>query len=177
MAFKFISLVILSVIVFTTYHTPAPASIFENTAGIYKIHWCKNNAVNPSPWDLTLCDNIQLTIYPSIFGTSFNFSKWIDSEQLVRTFGLPSNMATHPNGKYVEKGDYFAAYTNDDKGVGEIFVIRKLDNNLYHLSMHRRSDLFKTFDMFELEVEKTADGTEPSATATNTKSLKQSKAR
>lgn len=151
------------------YCMSALASTFENMEGIYKILSCKNDATNPSPWDLSLCDNTLLTIHPSPLGTSFEFSKMLDAEAPIRPFSLPSNMATHPNGKYTEKGDYFAAFTNDDKGSGEIFVMRKNMNRLYHLSMHRRSDLFKTFDMFEVDLEKIMDHVDPLPGPTRTK--------
>lgn len=157
MALKFIF--IISILVLANH---SQATTFETTEGIYKIISCKNNAANPSPWDLTLCDNTQLTVDPrSKGGTAFHFTKFIDSEVKVRSFGLPANMASQPNGKYLEKGDFFAAYSNDNKGSGEIFVMRKTSSKIFHLSMHRRSDLFKTFDMFEIDLEKTTDRPEP----------------
>lgn len=172
MNFKLAFLIIQLAIIFPTSSTRALASIFENTEGVYKIISCKNDATNPSPWDLTLCDNTELTVHPGAFGTSFYFSRTVDNEVRVRNFDLPSNMASRPNGKYIEKGNYFAAFTNDDKGSGEIFVMRKNNISQYHLSMHRRSDLFKTFDMFEIELEKTADHSEPPPEVIKTKTSK-----
>ncbi|MGZ3817917.1 MAG: hypothetical protein ACXVCR_14515, partial [Bdellovibrio sp.] len=112
----------------------------------------------------------QLSIQPSQGGTSFSFSKIIQSDVKVRSFDLPSNMALYPNGKYLEKGDFYAAFSNEDNTSGEIFIIRKKSENLYHLSMHRRSDIFKTFDMFEIDIEKIMDPTQ-----SNSLKLKSSK--
>ncbi|MGZ3793222.1 MAG: hypothetical protein ACXVCP_12815 [Bdellovibrio sp.] len=166
MALKILFILICSGLISSLAH----ASIFSTVEGIYKVVSCKNSATNPSPWDLTLCDNSQLSIQPSQGGTSFSFSKIIQSDVKVRSFDLPSNMALYPNGKYLEKGDFYAAFSNEDNTSGEIFIIRKKSENLYHLSMHRRSDIFKTFDMFEIDIEKIMDPTQ-----SNSLKLKSSK--
>ncbi|MGZ3772141.1 MAG: hypothetical protein ACXVCY_08335 [Pseudobdellovibrionaceae bacterium] len=156
-----------------SFHTTSLyASTFENMEGIYKITSCKNQTGSPSPWDMTLCENTQLTVHPALLGTSFYFSKIVDSQTQIKNFEVPPNMSTHPGGKYTEQGDYLAAYTNDEKDYGEVFVMKKNGNNLYHLSMHRRSDLFNTLDMFEIDLEKTANRTDPAPSAPNTKAKK-----
>lgn len=132
-------------------------AIFENVSGVYKIVNCKNEATNPSPWDLPLCDNPLLVIYSNSTATTVYFSKLNGFKQAIRAFYLPPNMSSCPQGKYFEKGDYYAAFTNDDKGSGEIFVMKKTEGVHFHFSMHRRSDFFKTFDIFEMDVEKVSN--------------------
>lgn len=139
----------------------AQASTFENMEGTYKILSCKNEGESPSREDIKLCEYTQLTVHPSSYATAIYFSQFADGSQYVRSFGLPKNMADLPNGKYVERGDAYASFTNDYRGHGEVFMFRKLSNDVYHFSMHRRSDTFKTFDVFEIELQKISDRSAP----------------
>ncbi|WP_291516233.1 hypothetical protein [Bdellovibrio sp. ArHS] len=139
----------------------AQASTFENVRGTYKILSCKNESANPSAGDAKLCNNKQVTIHPETYGTSIYFSQWTNGEQAVRSFGLPKNMGQLPQGKYTEKGDYYASFSNDQYGYGEVIIMRKVSGDLYHLSMHRRSDTLKTLDIFEIDLERTSKTSEP----------------
>ncbi|KYG69779.1 hypothetical protein [Bdellovibrio bacteriovorus] len=151
--------IILSALVF--FGLNAQASTFENVRGTYKILNCKNESANPSVGDAKLCNNKQVTIHPETYGTSIYFSQWVNGEEAVRSFGLPKNMSQLPHGKYSEKGDYYASFINDQYGYGEVIIMRKVSGDLYHLSMHRRSDTLKTLDIFEMDLERTSRTSEP----------------
>lgn len=139
----------------------APASTFENMEGIYKIISCRNEGGSPSREDIKLCEYSQLTVHPSSYATAIYFSQSANGYEYVRSFGVPKNMANLPNGKYIERGDTYASYTNDYRGSGEVFIFRKTSNDTYHFSMHRRSDTFGTFDVFEIELQKIANRSKP----------------
>lgn len=146
----------LSVFSFSTQ-----AATFENMEGSYTILSCKNEGANPSYEDGKLCEYTQMTIHPQSYATLLYFSKWEQQHQYVRAFGLPKNMTHLPNGKYIERGDTYASFTNDSRGYGEVFVMRKVKEGFYHFSMHRRLDAKKTFDVFEIELHKISPRSSP----------------
>ncbi|MEK2645410.1 hypothetical protein [Bdellovibrio sp. BCCA] len=138
----------------------ASASTFENLEGTYKILSCTNESDSPSREDLDLCEYTQLTVHPSSYATVIYFSENKNSQN-VRAFGLPKNMRDIPNGKYNENGDSFASYANITKNSGEIFILRKTGTDLFHFSMHRRSGLFKTLDVFEIGLQRVSRKSTP----------------
>ncbi|WP_413944705.1 hypothetical protein [Bdellovibrio sp. HCB-162] len=150
----------IAVCVFGFLASFAFASTFENMEGTYKILSCNNESDSPSREDRDLCEYTQLTVHPSSYATVIYFSENKNS-QFVRAFGLPKNMRDIPNGRYSESADTFASYTNTTRNSGEIFILRKTGPDLFHFSMHRRSSLSKTLDVFEIELRRVSRKSNP----------------
>ncbi|GEM_PF-2526362 len=136
------------------------AAPFQNVQGVYEIQACENHSATPSLEDRTLCEYTHVIIHPKSFATAIYFTKNVDGQELVRGFGVPATTRSLPRAKYVEKGDDYASYTNDDGGTGEVFIVRKQCADHYHFSLHRRTVRSRTLDIFEVEMKKISDNPE-----------------
>lgn len=142
------------------FYSAAFAVPFAKMKGDYKILSCDNESSNPSPWDRSLCDNIQVTFYPSTTGAMMYFST-AQTGAWIRAFGFPKDTANHPKSSYYEHADYFAAYTSNSPDAGGVTILRRVGDGKYLLSHHQKFSKSKYFDKFELELEKITDNPTP----------------
>ncbi|XGC82398.1 hypothetical protein ACES2L_07900 [Bdellovibrio bacteriovorus] len=143
-----------------SFSSAAFAVPFANMKGDYKIVSCENESSNPSPWDRTLCNNIQVTFYPTQTGSMMYFST-AQPGAWIRAFGFPKDTANHPKSTYYEQADYFAAYTSNTPDAGGVTILRSQGNGRFLLSLHQKFSKSKYFDKFEIELEKIADTPTP----------------
>lgn len=130
---------------------PASASLFTNMEGTYRVLSCENLGAKPHE---SLCEYSQMTVHPMSDATALYFSRWEGQQEYVRSFGLPVSTRNHPHSRYCEKGDVYAAYERDSYGYGEVMIMKRTSDDLYHISIHLRADSYGTLDVIELDLER-----------------------
>ncbi|MFV3409707.1 hypothetical protein [Bdellovibrio bacteriovorus] len=141
----------LCTLTFLTAAPPANAALFSNMEGTYRVLSCENLGANPHE---SLCEYSQMTVHPMNDATALYFSRWENEQEHVRSFGLPVSTRHHPHSRYCEKGDVYAAYERLSQGHGEVMIMKRTTDDLFHLSIHLRADDYGTLDVIEMDLER-----------------------
>lgn len=134
------------------------ASTFENMRGTYRVLSCENLGALTRE---SICEYSRMTVHPDTEMTDLYFSKWNNNFEVVRSFALPASMRELPHASYIERGDVFAAFSNDESNVGKVIVLRRKTEDLYHLSIHLKSNEFNSLDVIEMDLEKMSSLSRP----------------
>ncbi|UOF02099.1 hypothetical protein [Bdellovibrio reynosensis] len=139
----------------------AQATTFSALKGTYKIRSCENQSSSPSVAEVKLCESTAFTVDAQPYYTSFAFFRptYAGGEQ-VSSFGYPSKNGLGSNDKYEETQSEYL-YFFESKSASNFTRIRKLDGNIYHLSLYSKFSYTKTEDLFEIELEKISDEVKP----------------
>ncbi|MFV8259297.1 hypothetical protein ACNQKP_15930 [Bdellovibrio bacteriovorus] len=129
----------------------ANAALFSNMEGTYRVLSCENLGATPHE---SLCEYSQTTVHPMNDATAIYFSRWEGEQEHVRSFGLPVSTRHYPHSRYCEKGDVYAAYERLSQGQGEVMIMKRTSDDLYHLSIHLRADVYGTLDVIEMDLER-----------------------
>ncbi|AFY01537.1 hypothetical protein Bdt_1848 [Bdellovibrio bacteriovorus str. Tiberius] len=119
--------------------------------GTYRMLSCENLGAKPHE---SLCEYSQVSVHPMSDATAIYFSRWEGEQEHVRSFGLPVSTRHHPQSRYCEKGDVYAAYERVSQGQGEVMIMKRTTDDLYHLSIHLRADNYGTLDVIEMDLER-----------------------
>ncbi|UXR63642.1 hypothetical protein EZJ49_11210 [Bdellovibrio bacteriovorus] len=129
----------------------AYAALFSQLQGTYQVLGCEN--LGATPYN-SVCQFAQLTIRAEVFFTAITFTGDPSQDHNTLTLTLPASLEDQPAARYREKSDTFAIYSNEGRHGGQVVMLRRLKNGLYHLSVHLRSDVTKTLDVIEVDLEK-----------------------
>lgn len=139
-------------IVFATiFASSAQADLFSQLQGTYQVLSCEN--LGATPYN-SVCQFSQVTLQSSPYITAITFLGDSSGGQSTLTLTLPANLRDQPTARYCEKGDAFAIFSSEGRHSGQVVMLRKLRNGLHHLSIHLRSDVTKTLDVIEVDLEK-----------------------
>nr|BFD59520.1 hypothetical protein CKG001_16270 [Bdellovibrio sp. CKG001]BFD62900.1 hypothetical protein BdHM001_15810 [Bdellovibrio sp. HM001] len=139
-------------IIFCLFATnSAHAALFSQLQGAYQVLGCENLGATPHT---SVCQFAQVTLRSEAFFTTITFMDDGSQEHNTLTLTLPGSLKDQPTARYCEKGDFFGFYSNEGRLGGQVVILRRLKNGLYHLSVHLRSDLTKTLDVIEVDLDK-----------------------
>ncbi|XGC82397.1 hypothetical protein ACES2L_07895 [Bdellovibrio bacteriovorus] len=141
----------------------AHATTFSALKGTYKIRSCENQSSSPSASEVKLCESTTFTVDVQPYYTGFVFFRPdFNGGEQIRSFGYPAKDGLGKNDKY-EETQSEALYFNDSKGLSSFTRFRKLEGNVYHLSLYSKINFpaAKSEDLFEIELEKISEDVKP----------------